>query len=104
MVNSWEDFVKLLEYNCDKFNFTVTKFWLDKEQGWYEEYIEVFKLGCCRLFINNENKEVCVVEYMGDRITPYELQIAFNCDYKRYIQIINAIFDIDLMEKNDVTC
>ena len=56
MVNSWEDFVKLLEDNCDKFNFTITKFWLDKEQGWYEEYIEVFKLGCCRLFINNENK------------------------------------------------
>ena len=93
MINTWEEFIKILESNQNKFGYTIRKFWLDKEQGFYEDYIEITYNGVT-LFINDEFKEVSAVEKVMGRT--YEIQIAFNCTYDRYVVLINAIFNIFL--------
>lgn len=102
MINSWEDFVNLLINNSKKLNFGIRRFWLNKEKNYFENYIEVTSNIGVTLFINDDEKTVSLIEKYGDKII--ELEIAFNCTYDRYIKLINAIFNIDLMEKNDVTC
>lgn len=93
MVNTWEEFINLLETNQSKFKYNIKKYWIDKSQGFYEDYIEITYNGVT-LFINDEFKEVTVVEKTMNGT--YEIQIAFNCTYDRYVKLISVIFDIDI--------
>lgn len=94
LIKSWEEFIKLLEDNQNLFKYTIKKFWLDKEKGFYEDYIEIFYNGVT-LLINDEFKEVSVVEKNGYQVIN-EMIIATKCTYDRYMQIIEAIFDINV--------
>ena len=93
MINTWEEFIKIIENNQNKFGYTIRKFWIDKEKGFYEDYIEITYNGVT-LLINDEFKEVSAVEKVTGRT--YEIQIAFNCTYDRYVKLISVIFGIDI--------
>lgn len=94
-INNWFDFLKVISLNGYKFN-NIEIFYLDKEKTELENYIELRK-GNIRLFINDDEKTVSVVEKCG--CSAFELVIATRCDYNRYIKIIEACFDIKI-ERN----
>lgn len=94
-INNWFDFLKIISLNGCKFD-NIEVFYLDKEKTELDNYIELRK-GAVRLFINDDEKTVSVVERYGSSVV--ELVIATRCDYNRYIKIIEACFDIKI-ERN----
>lgn len=92
-INNWLDFLKVISFNRYKFD-NIEVYYLDKEKIDFEDYIELRK-GAVRLFINDNEKTVSVVEKYGS-CSAVELVIATKCNYNRYIKIIEACFDIKI--------
>lgn len=95
----WIEFVSCLSEEITKKGGTIKKFILDKELGLYEDYIEV-SLNSVRLLINNEIKEISVLDIIGNfnSCNGYNIDITLmsNCSIDDFINCVEAIYRIKI--------
>lgn len=95
----WIEFVSCLSEEITKKGGTVKKFILDKELGLYEDYVEV-SLNSVRLLINNEIKEIFVLDIIGtfNSFNGYNIDITLmsNCSIDDFINCVEAIYRIKI--------
>lgn len=88
------DFVDtIIEPMIIKNNGRILKYWLNKDANLYENYIEVNVNGI-QLFINDDEKEIFVVEHFPASGSVTEILLMKNCSFDDYYNVIKTIYRI----------
>lgn len=72
---------------------TIKKFWLNKDENLYENYIEINVNGV-RLFINDDEQTISAVEYFPASTSTVEILLMRDCSYTDYYSVIKTIYRI----------